>query len=152
MFHGTTAALIKHNEARGAKCSCLLYQSFLEKKSLVCLQSQDKAHRRFKRERGLLRAFFRFSFILKKWCKWHNKWATVFLSIAHPMLFPQSSEDLKCKCWAMFQKQHAVYFLWMGLSPVLHVTCDPLFPFMASNQRECRPLIRNNPFCKWTSE
>lgn len=28
------------------------------------------------------------------------------------------------------------YFLCMGLSPVLHVTCDPLFLFMASNQRE----------------
>lgn len=107
-FHANTAALISVMKAsmrwEFAKCSCLWYQSFLEKTTLVCLQSQDKAHRRFKWGRDLLRVF-RFSFILKKWCKWQNKCAKVFLSIPHPMFFfPQSSEDMICKCCAMFQK------------------------------------------------
>jgi len=49
-------------------------------------------------------------------------------------------------------KLRCMYFFCMGLLPVLHITCDLLFPFMAGNQRVCTSLMRNNPFCKWISE
>lgn len=67
-FHGTTAALLSviKESVRREVCQVLMSpMSFLEKRTLVCLQIQDKAHRRFKWGRDLLRVFFRFLFILK---------------------------------------------------------------------------------------
>lgn len=161
-FHATTAVLRSVMEVSTrwelAKCLRLLSQSFLEKRTLVCLQIQDKAHRRFKWERDVSRVFFRFSFILKKRCKWQREQVCWGMP-EHPPSLCFSSELWRYDVQVLSKAPETagnmpqcIYFLCMGLLPIFHITCDLLFPFMASNQREWRSLMRNNPFCKWTSE
>lgn len=133
-FHGNTAALlsvIKESMRREvAKCSYLLYQSFLKKRTLVCLPSQDKAHRRFKWGRHLSRIFFRSSLFQRNGandripvprCYWASFTQCFFLRAL--MTWYASAKQRSRK--NMLQ---CIYFLCTGLLPILHMTCDPQLP------------------------